>query len=192
MPKDPSVHSPLPLTQALNKKLHWITLGGQYDWTNRAYPAEDPLAFPPDIGALVRSLFPSMEPQAAIVNFYSPGDSMMMHRDVSEFCDQGLASLSLGCDCVFLIGVGQKEGEGGSGSDTVSAPCVALRLRSGDAIYMSKDARVAWHGVPKILPDTCPDFLQDLPVGSEPGVHESWRGWMKRKRVNVNVRQMYD
>lgn len=65
-----------------------------------------------------------------------------------------------------------------------------LRLRSGDAIYMSQDARYAWHGVPKVLKGTCPDYLEDWPA--EDGKFEEWRGWMKNKRININVRQMRD
>lgn len=65
-----------------------------------------------------------------------------------------------------------------------------LRLRSGDAIYMSEEARYAWHGVPKVLKGTCPDYLEDWPA--EDSKYEEWRGWMKNKRINLNVRQMRD
>ncbi|KAG7147497.1 Alpha-ketoglutarate-dependent dioxygenase abh1 like protein [Verticillium longisporum] len=63
-----------------------------------------------------------------------------------------------------------------------------LRLRSGDAIYMTQEARFAWHGVPKVLKGTCPEWLQDWPA--EEGKYEGWKGWMKNKRINLNVRQM--
>ncbi|KAK7218164.1 hypothetical protein V2G26_006167 [Clonostachys chloroleuca] len=46
-PKDPSVHRPQSLRQVLNRKLHWVTLGGQYDWTNRVYPDAEPPGSPP-------------------------------------------------------------------------------------------------------------------------------------------------
>ena len=39
-----------------------------------------------------------MRPQAAIVNVYSPGDSISLHRDVSEGKEAGLVSISLGCE----------------------------------------------------------------------------------------------
>lgn len=65
-----------------------------------------------------------------------------------------------------------------------------LRIRSGDAIYMTQEARYAWHGVPKVLKGTCPDYLQDWPA--EDGKYEEWRGWMANKRINLNVRQMRD
>ena len=54
---------------------------------------------------------------------------------------------------------------------------------------MTQEARYAWHGIPKVLKGTCPDFLQDWPA-TEDGKFEEWRGWMMNKRVNLNVRQM--
>lgn len=209
-PKDPSVHKPLSMKQVLDRRLHWVTLGGQYDWTNRIYPGEEPPAFPPDLAHFLESLFPETRAEAAIVNFYNPGDTMMMHRDVSEESSKGLISLSLGCDGLFMIAPNEhtvappssEEKQSGNGETTTEnhgtgdgarkqKPHLLLRLRSGDAIYMTKDARFAWHGVPKVLKGTCPDFLRDWPAG-EDDRYEEWKGWMANKRVNLNVRQMKD
>lgn len=185
-PKLPDVHKSLSISQVMQKKLRWITLGGQYDWTNKVYPQEKPPAFPTDLAALLEGLFPEMKAQAAIVNLYSPGDTLSLHRDVSEECDEGLVSISLGCDCIFLIGLENQLEDGRK----QSSDCVAIRLRSGDAVYMSKDSRYAWHGVPKIIAGTCPSYLEDWPGGSD-GQFQDWRGWMKNKRINLNVRQMF-
>jgi DNA alkylation damage repair protein AlkB len=176
IPKNSTIHKPLPIAKVLEKSLRWITLGGQYDWTNKVYPNEKPPEFPPDIARLLEGLFPAMTPEAAIVNIYSPGDTLSLHRDVSEKSDKGLISISLGCDCLFVIG-SQNASDG-----------LVIRLRSGDAVYMSEDARFAWHGVPRILPNTCPSALEKWPA--ESGQFEDWRGWMSRKRINLNVRQM--
>ena len=192
IPLDPSIHKPLSISQFLHKKLRWITLGGQYDWTAKAYPAEEPPAFPKKIVALIGNLFPNMKPEAAIMNVYTPGDTLSVHRDVSEYSDKGLVSISLGCDGVFVIGL--VEGKNRSQS------CLTIRLRSGDAIYMSGPSRFAWHGVPKIIPDTCPQWLRDWPAispskplrGGQPSRYEAWRGWTSTKRINLNVRQMKD
>lgn len=162
----------------LESKLRWITLGGQYDWTNKHYPDESPPAFPPDIAGTLRRFFPTVDPQAAIVNFYNPGDTLSIHRDVSESCDRALVSISIGCDGIFLAG-------NGDGSEVA-----AIRLRSGDVILMSGDSRYAWHGVPKILANTCPAWLQNWPDGAHGSSYQQWRGWMGRKRINLNVRQM--
>lgn len=190
MPKDPQMHKPLSPRRVMEKRLHWVTLGGQYDWTGRMYPNERSPDFPPDIFHFLHELFPATLAQAAIVNFYSPGDTMAMHRDVSEETDKGLVSLSFGCDGLFMIAPSRPQSTAeGEGSSTDRAYLV-LRLRSGDAIYMTEESRYAWHGVPKVLQGTCPSYLQQLPARD--GAFESWRGWMSKKRINLNVRQVKD
>lgn len=178
-PKDSSLHKPITISKFLNKSLRWLTLGGQYNWTNKVYPDDEPPPFPKDIGHMIESLFPDMKPQAAIVNFYSPGDTLSLHRDVSEKVDKGLVSISIGCDCLFVIGLKDEK------------DALVLRLRSGDAVYMSKEARYAWHGVPRILSQTCPIDLREWPATTADGQFESWRAWMSNKRINLNVRQMF-
>ncbi|PVH78414.1 hypothetical protein DL98DRAFT_247760 [Cadophora sp. DSE1049] len=179
VPKNPKEHKSITVRAALKKKLRWMTLGGQYDWTAKAYPKEAPPPFPSDIASFIHKLFPTMKPQAAIVNVYSPGDTLSMHRDVSEKVDKGLVSISIGCDAIFIIGL--------AGNDTPPV-CEALRLRSGDAVYMTGESRLAWHGVASIMSGTCPDYLEDWP-GQD---YHEWRGWMKDKRINLNIRQMFD
>ncbi|KAI1420363.1 hypothetical protein F5Y12DRAFT_134699 [Xylaria sp. FL1777] len=189
MPKDPEVHRPLTIKQVLQRRLSWVTLGGQYNWTEREYPSQLPPEFPRDIAGFLQTLFPETQAQAAIVNFYTPGDTMMMHRDVSEQTDKGLVSLSIGCDALFMIAPNEY-GKLVQDKDETSPkkPFLLLRLRSGDAIYMSQESRYAWHGVPKVLKGTCPDFLEDWPA--EDGKFEEWKGWMRNKRINMNVRQI--
>jgi alkylated DNA repair protein alkB homolog 1 len=188
-PKDPSIHKPFTTQQFLDKKLRWMTLGGQYDWTNKVYPSSTPPAFPQDIKQIIESLFP-MKAEAAIVNLYSPGDTLSLHRDVSEECDQPLVSISIGCDGIFVVGL--------DGTNENGEPRVAtIRLRSGDAVLMSGESRFAWHGVPKVLEGTCPEWLDDWPCpstgedGPSTDGFEPWRGWMHGKRINLNVRQMF-
>lgn len=181
IPRDSLVHKKLSLKRALEKKLRWVTLGGQYDWTAKEYPREHPPPFPPDIAKVLISLFPQIHPQAAILNFYSPKDTLSLHRDVSEECDRGLISLSFGCDAIFVAG-------NDDGSKTA-----AVRLRSGDALLMSEASRFAWHGVPKVLAGTCPQWLEQWPmVGGTSSTFEQWQGWMAGKRINLNVRQMHE
>ena len=165
-PIDPNVHKPISTQQFLNKKLRWMTLGGQYDWTNKVYPFEQPPPFPPDIKHLIR-----------------------LHRVVSEECDQPLVSISLGCDGVFVVGLE-------STAEDNEPRVAAIRLRSGDAVIMSSESRYAWHGVPKVLEGTCPEWMHDWPFDKGADDEASnrfqhWKGWMKGKRINLNVRQMF-
>lgn len=180
-PQDPEVHKPVTVQSMLQKKLRWVTLGGQYDWTAKEYPPSHPPRFPEDVTALLRATFPETEAQAAILNVYSAGDTLSPHRDVSEECDVGLVSVSFGSDGLFLIS--HDDGDG----------CEIVRLRSGDAVYMNGPSRFAWHGVPKIVPSTCPDWLADWPCPEnrpDTSRYKTWKGWMSGKRVNLNVRQM--
>lgn len=190
-PNDDKLHKPLTISQFLNRKLRWLTLGGQYDWTLKQYPVENP-RFPADVGAFVQALFPGMKAEAAIVNVYTPGDTLSIHRDVSEDSDKGLVSISLGCDGLFVVGI--------EAEDSADPKHLVVRLRSGDAVFMSGPARFAWHGVPQIIPDTCPAWLQSWPAkrhDARPNTDatcpfEEWRGWISNKRINLNIRQMRD
>lgn len=61
-----------------------------------------------------------------------------------------LVSLSLGLSAVFLFGGRTRE----------EVP-TAIWLRSGDAIIVTGEARLCYHGVPRIVEGSCPDFLLD-------------------------------
>lgn len=181
-------HKAISMRNFFNKRLRWMTLGGQYDWTNKVYPSEAPPKFPPDLQAMLHHFFPETTAEAAIVNFYSPGDVLSLHRDVAEYCDKGLISLSIGCDGLFMIAL--------DGTDDLEAESLIMRLRSGDAVYMDGKSRYAWHGVPAVLANTCPQRLQAFPAAESGGEDPSdaratWQYWMRSKRINVNVRQMW-
>lgn len=188
-PKDPESHKALTVEQVLQKRLTWVTLGGQYNWTEREYSKQAPPEFPRDIAGFLQTLFPETLAEAAIVNFYSPGDKMMMHRDVSEETDKGLVSFSFGCDALFMAApsVCGRQSED-KDKTTPKKKYLLLRMRSGDAMYMTQESRYAWHGVPKILQGTCPDYLENWPAGD--GKFEAWKGWLRNKRINLNVRQI--
>ncbi|MCJ1273200.1 hypothetical protein MMC21_000989 [Puttea exsequens] len=184
LPQDAAIHKPLSVTRFLNRKLRWLTLGGQYDWTSKMYPFENP-SFPADLATFVHALFPKVRAEAAIVNFYTPGDTLSLHRDVSEESKTDLVSISFGCDGLFVVGLSSDEG----------LQVVVLRLRSGDAVVMRDKARFAWHGVPRIIPGTCPERLRDWPAILVDGNHrrfEEWRGWISNKRINLNIRQIHE
>lgn len=188
-PIDPKVHKVLSIGQVLNKKLRWITLGGQYDWTAKAYPDETPPGFPADIAGMIRTAFPDTNPEAAICNVYSPGDTLSLHRDVSEQAHTGLVSISIGCDALFVVGLGEGEGDEDA---QVRSRHVVVRLTSGSTVYMSGPSRHAWHGVPRVIEDTCPKGLASWPwKQDEEGRFAGWQGWLGGKRVNLNVRQMF-
>ena len=190
--KDPTAHKNQSVGQFLNRRLRWMTLGGQYDWTAKVYPEEAPPRFPEDHKALLNALFPATQPEAAIVNLYTPGDVLSLHRDVAETCSNGLISLSIGCDALFMISVSQDV------SHSNAEDYLVFRLRSGDVVYMSGASRFAYHGVPQVIRGTCPAELAEWP--DLPQLDQSfdgsarfsaWSGWLSNKRINLNVRQMF-
>lgn len=81
------------------------------------------------------------EPEACLVNFYSADARMGLHqdRDEQEF-DAPVLSLSLGDTAVFRIGGTQRGGK-----------TVSLKLASGDALLFGGEARLAYHGIDRIL-----------------------------------------
>ncbi|KAJ5776427.1 uncharacterized protein N7511_001438 [Penicillium nucicola] len=179
--KDPQLHEPLDVQSFLEKRLRWIALGGQHDRTVAILPGEIPSEIPQDIAKLMSAVFPDRLAHAAMVDIHSTRDTQPIHRDVNLEDDTGLMSVSFGCDGLFLAA--HDNGDG----------CEILRLRSGDTVYMNGTSRFAWHGVPKILPSSCPAWLANWPSlgetlpGMPPGPYQMWEGWMSSKRVTLNV-----
>jgi DNA oxidative demethylase len=83
-------------------------------------------------------------PEACLINFYGPGAKMGLHqdRDEADFAAP-VVSLSLGDSCLFRIG-GPKRGD----------PTRSFRLNSGDVVVLGGPARLAFHGVDRIYPET--------------------------------------
>ncbi|KAF2491249.1 hypothetical protein BU16DRAFT_566161 [Lophium mytilinum] len=208
-----SSHKTLNTAQFLQKKLRWLTLGSQYNWSTRSYPPASPTPFPADIAELVTTLFKaSFKPESGVVLLYSPKDYMPVHRDVSEESPRGLASFTLGCDGLFIIAKEdptQEECSTGAGakvppqyspskrteSDASEQPMVVIRVRSGDVVQMDGPTRWAWHAMPKVMAGTCPESLHAWPVkegGETPKEYQRWKGYMRSKRLNISCRQVWD
>ena len=80
-------------------------------------------------------------PEACLVNFYEASAKMGLHqdRDEQDF-DAPVLSLSLGDTAVFRIGGTVRGGK-----------TVSLKLSSGDALLFGGEARLAYHGIDRIL-----------------------------------------
>lgn len=84
------------------------------------------------------------DPEACLVNFYSGGAKMGLHRDEDEEdFSAPVVSVSLGDTAVFRIG-GQERG----GKTTT------LKLQSGDVLVMGGEARLCYHGIDRVLGGT--------------------------------------
>ncbi|MEU3061794.1 alpha-ketoglutarate-dependent dioxygenase AlkB family protein [Streptomyces subrutilus] len=90
-----------------------------------------------------------VEYDIALVNFYGGDSRMGMHRDAEERSGAPVVSLSLGDACVFRFGNTANRGR----------PYRDVELRSGDLFVFGEASRLAYHGVPKVLPGTGPQGL---------------------------------
>jgi len=127
-------------------ELGWMTDAGGYRYqghhpqTGKPWPA-----IPEMLLAAWRDLsgYPH-PPQACLINLYGPHARMGLHQDRDEEdMAAPVVSLSLGDTCLFRIG-GDKRGD----------RTHTLRLASGDAVVLGGRARLAFHGVDRILPGT--------------------------------------
>ncbi|QCI65213.1 alpha-ketoglutarate-dependent dioxygenase AlkB family protein [Phreatobacter stygius] len=83
-------------------------------------------------------------PEACLVNWYAPGARMSLHQDRDEQnFDAPVVSLSLGDTGLFRIGGSARGGK-----------TVSVKLASGDALVFGGAARLAFHGVDRLLPGT--------------------------------------
>ncbi|GJP58125.1 hypothetical protein CLOP_g20674 [Closterium sp. NIES-67] len=122
--------------------------------------------------------------EAAIVNFYHPGDMLGGHVDDMEAdWSKPIVSISLGCKAVFLLGGRSRE----------EAP-MAVVVRSGDVLLMAGPCRECFHGVPRIFSDPreadIPPALL-APLSSGGLLPAAMRSLLPALRINVNVRQVY-
>lgn len=80
-------------------------------------------------------------PEACLINFYAAGTKMGLHqdRDEQDF-EAPVLSVSLGDAALFRIG-----------GTTRGGPTTSLKLASGDVLLFGGEARLAYHGIDRIL-----------------------------------------
>lgn len=123
--------------------LSWVTDARGYRYepnhpqTGRPWPPMPPLLLD-----LWRRFCPAApEPDACLANLYRDGAKMGLHQDKDER-DFGapVLSLSLGDTAVFRLG-----------GRTRGGPTTSLKLYSGDVCILGGQARLAFHGVDRVL-----------------------------------------
>ena len=123
--------------------LGWMTDAGGYRY-QRTHP-QTGAPWPPIPGLLLAAWselagYPH-PPEACLVNHYGPTARMGLHQDRDEEdMTAPVVSLSLGDSCLFRFG-GTKR----------SDPTRTVRLASGDAVVLGGAARLAFHGVDRII-----------------------------------------
>lgn len=84
------------------------------------------------------------EPEACLINYYEPGARMGLHQDRDEETfDAPVVSVSLGDTATFRVGGLNRKN-----------PTKSFRLQSGDVVVLGGDARLAFHGIDRVLKGT--------------------------------------
>lgn len=123
--------------------LGWVTDGAGYRYEARHPRVGTPW---PPIPRVLLDLWAELTdrglpPDACLVNLYRPGARMGLHqdRDETDF-SHPVVSVSLGDDALFRIGTRDRRG-----------PTTSLRLISGDVCVLAGQARLAFHGIDRIV-----------------------------------------
>jgi alkylated DNA repair protein (DNA oxidative demethylase) len=145
-PRMPKSGRPLSVRMTNCGPLGWMTDAAGYRYQENHPETGAPWPPIPDILlAAWRDLsgYPH-PPEACLINIYGPAARMGLHQDRDEHdMTAPVVSLSLGDSCVFRIG-----------GDRRNDPTRALRLSSGDAVVLGGNARLAFHGVDRIISGT--------------------------------------
>jgi alkylated DNA repair protein (DNA oxidative demethylase) len=124
-------------------KAGWIT-----DRTGYRYQPTDPATgrrWPPmpaqfrllAVAAAAQGGFPDFAPDACLINRYTPGARLSLHRDEDERdFTAPIVSVSLGLPAIFLFG----------GARRADRP-YRIALASGDVVVWGGPARLAFHGI---------------------------------------------
>ncbi|KAF8985430.1 hypothetical protein BGZ46_004288 [Entomortierella lignicola] len=194
VPKDdpePSAQVPILPPSQLMRKMRWITLGYQYHWPSKTYHFNQNAPFPKELSILSKAVVDAVDgvgpypysandfvAEAGVVNYYQLKDRLMGHVDRSELNKTApLVSFSFGHSCIYLLGGPTREQE----------PTPIL-LQSGDILVMTGPCRSAFHGVPRIIEDSLPTYLQSRKEEPEWDIYADY---LSEARINLNIRQVY-
>lgn len=145
-PRMPKSGQPFSVEETNFGRLGWFSDKSGYRYVPR-HP-ESGLAWPPIPDVLIalwnRAAPEAPPPECCLVNLYRDGARMGLHQDRDEEAlDAPVVSVSLGDDALFRIG-----------SESRRGPTRSLRLSSGDVIAFGGPARLAFHGIDRVIAGT--------------------------------------
>jgi DNA oxidative demethylase len=142
-PRMPHTGRPFSVMMSNCGALGWVSGEAGYRYqathpeTGRPWPSMPPTL----LAAFAEIASDAPPPEACLINLYDPAARMGLHQDRDE---EDLAapvvSLSLGDTALFRVGGLQR-----------NAPTRSFRLASGDAMSLSGEGRLAFHGVDRII-----------------------------------------
>ncbi|HYA72908.1 MAG TPA: alpha-ketoglutarate-dependent dioxygenase AlkB [Roseiarcus sp.] len=142
-PRMPRTGKPFSVQMTNCGPLGWVSDEAGYRYQPTHPTTGEPWPpMPPRLLAAWAELAPGAPPpEACLVNFYDAGARMALHQDRDEAeLSAPIVSLSLGDTALFRVG-----------GLTRGAPTRSFRLASGDAMTLGGPARLAFHGVDRIL-----------------------------------------
>lgn len=146
-PRMPKTGKPMSVQMTNCGPLGWVT-DAERGYRYQATHPETGAPWPPMPAALLAAWRELADydhaPEACLINLYGPDAKMGLHQDRDEVdFSAPVVSLSLGDTCLFRIGGTRR-----------SDPTRSIRLASGDAVVLGGAARLAFHGVDRIMPGT--------------------------------------
>ena len=144
-PVMPSTGKPFSVEESNFGRLGWVSDKSGY----RYQPAHPVTGAPwPDIPRPLLDLWQEINsgraPECCLVNVYRAGAKMGLHQDRDEKdTAAAVIGVSLGDEALFRIGGTSRGGR-----------TVSVTLASGDVIAFGGPARLAYHGIDRIKPDT--------------------------------------
>ncbi len=145
-PKMPNSEKPFSVEET-----NFGTLGWYSDKSGYRYIAQHPETgrewppIPETLIALWKVAAPKARlPECCLVNLYRNGAKMGLHQDRDEEAlDAPVVSVSLGDDALFRIG-----------GDSRKGTTKSVKLSSGDVIAFGGPARLAFHGIDRVIAGT--------------------------------------
>lgn len=179
--KNGIIKSVSPISNEGLQKLRWVTLGYHFQWTERKYCSSKHEVFPKELSDFIseisNSIGQKIKSECGIINYFHEDSVMCGHVDHSEKdLTKPIISYSLGETAIFLLG-----------GNSINITPVPIFVRSGDIIIMAGETRKNFHGVPRILANTIPNYLIDAVEKSYLPIQ--LKKFLKKIRINYNVRQ---
>jgi DNA oxidative demethylase len=144
-PQMPGSGKPFSVEETNFGPLGWVSDKNGYRYqphhpmTGKPWPA-----MPGALTALWQEIAAGDMAQCCLVNLYRAGARMRLHQDKDERAlGAPVVSVSLGDEAIFRIGGATRRG-----------PTKSLKLASGDVVMFGGPARLAYHGIDRILPGT--------------------------------------
>ena len=145
-PTMPKSEKPFSVEETNFGPLGWFSDRNGYRYIARHPYTDKPW---PDIPNLLLGLWDDIvagpPPECCLVNLYRGNARMGLHQDRDEAAlEVPVISVSLGDEALFRIGTSSRKG-----------PTRSIKLASGDVVAFGGPARLAFHGIDRVVSGTC-------------------------------------